>query len=273
MARLEKVDVVTVGAGWTAAIMAWKLTDMGLKVVSLEQGPSRWTDPDFEHDHDPLRYHARYAMMVDLNKETWSWRPNPSAPSLPMRRYGTMNPGQGLGGVAIHGTAQLWRFLPTDFKYRSHHIERYGEAKLPPGNRLRDWPVSYDELEPYYDEFEYDIGASGQVGNLNGQLVEGGNPFESPRKRPYPLPPLATTIPSDMFAQACRELGYHPFPHPSGITSRHTGTASATTAPAACTAASARATAARSMPRAARSPRTSPSHCAPTCTRCASAAK
>ena len=54
----KKVDVVMVGAGWTAAILAWKLTEAGLRVVSLEQGPSRWTDPDFLHNHDSLRYHA-----------------------------------------------------------------------------------------------------------------------------------------------------------------------------------------------------------------------
>ena len=71
----KKVDVVMVGAGWTAAILAWKLTEAGLRCVSLEQGPSRWTDPDFLHDHDPVRYHARHAMMVNLRRETWTWRP------------------------------------------------------------------------------------------------------------------------------------------------------------------------------------------------------
>ena len=86
MAVQKKVDVVTVGAGWTAAMLAWKLTEAGLRVVSIEQGPSRWTGPDFEHDHDPLRYHARHAMMVDLARETWTWRPNPKAPTLPMRQ-------------------------------------------------------------------------------------------------------------------------------------------------------------------------------------------
>ena len=220
MATQKKVDVVTVGAGWTAAILAWKLTEVGLRVVSLEQGPSRWTDPDFKHDHDPLRFHARHAMMVDLGRETWSWRPNPKLPSLPMRQYGSFNPGQGVGGAAIHWTAQLWRFSPDDFRYRSHHIEKYGEDKLPAGNRIQDWPISYDELEPYYDEFEYDIGASGQAGNINGNIIEGGNPFEGPRSRPYPLPPMPPNIPSVMFADVARNLGYHPFPYPSGITSR-----------------------------------------------------
>ena len=86
MSVQKRVNVVTVGAGWTAAVFAQILTEAGLSVVSLEQGPERWANPDFEHNHDPLRYHVRHAMMVDLSKETWTWRPNPNAPSLPMRQ-------------------------------------------------------------------------------------------------------------------------------------------------------------------------------------------
>lgn len=220
MATQKKVHVVTIGAGWTATILAWKLGEAGYDVVSLEQGPSRWTDPDFLHNHDPLRYHARHAMMVNLAQETWTWRPNPRLPSLPMRQYGSFNPGQGLGGAAIHWTAQLWRFLPSDFRYRSHHIERYGLNRLPAGNTIQDWPVTYDELESYYDEFEYDIGASGKAGNLQGTQIPGGNIFEGPRRREYPLPPMPVNVPSEMFGNAAIELGYHPFPHPAGIASQ-----------------------------------------------------
>lgn len=219
MAVQPKVDVVTVGAGWTAAVLAWKLTEKGQRVVSIEAGPERWTTPDFEHNHDSLRYMTRKAMMYDISRETWTWRPNPDAPALPMRQYGAFHPGQGLGGAAIHWAAQTWRFLPTDFRYRSHHIERYGEDKLPAGNRLQDWPISYDELEPYYDQVEYDIGVAGNVGNLNGAIIPGGDPFEGPRQRPYPLPPLVSSIPAQMFGHAASELGYHPFPQPASILS------------------------------------------------------
>ncbi|MGE5251634.1 MAG: GMC family oxidoreductase [Bacteroidota bacterium] len=220
MAEQKRVNVVTVGAGWTAAVFAQILTEAGFTVVSLEQGPERWANPDFEHNHDPLRYHVRHAMMVDLGKETWTWRPNPDSPSLPMRQYGSFNPGQGLGGSAIHWSGMLWRHLQSDFKYRTHYIERYGKDKLPPGNRIQDWPLDYADLEPYYTRMEYDIGASGQAGNLNGVKVDGGNIFEEPRSAPYPLPPLNVTIPSRMFADACRKLGYHPFPQPAGILSQ-----------------------------------------------------
>ena len=72
MAKLNKVDVVTVGAGWTAAILAMKLTAAGKKVVSLEAGPARFADPQFAHDHDPLRYGVRKEMMWDISKESWT---------------------------------------------------------------------------------------------------------------------------------------------------------------------------------------------------------
>jgi gluconate 2-dehydrogenase alpha chain len=220
MAVQRKVDVVTVGAGWTAAILAWKLTAAGLRVLSLEQGPTRWTSPDFEHNHDSLRYTVRKAMMVNLRRETWTWRPNTRLPSLPMRKYGAFHPGQGLGGAGIHWAAETWRFYPSDMQYRTHHLERYGEGIFPEGSRIQDWPLTYEELEPYYTQVEYDIGLSGDTGNLNGAIQERGNPFEAPRSRPYPLPPLAASIPAQIFSDACRELGYHPFRQPSAILSQ-----------------------------------------------------
>jgi gluconate 2-dehydrogenase alpha chain len=219
MAQNKKVDVVTVGGGLVAGIMAYHLTKAGLEVVSLEQGPWLTTEDDFSHDHDELRYNQRRELMVDLSQETWTWRPSPKDTALPMRQYGSFNPHKGVGGAAVHWTAQNWRFFPSDFDYRSHHIERYGADKLPIGNRIRDWGVTYDELEPYYDAWEYDIGVSGKAGNIKGQQIAGGNVFEGPRAREYPLPPLASSLVADKFTQATKDLGYHPFPQPAGILS------------------------------------------------------
>lgn len=219
--RHDPVDIVTVGAGWTAAMLGARiLPSSGLRMVSLEQGPARWTYPHFAHNHDGLRYSARYAMMVDLDRETWTWRPNPSAPSLPMRQYGAFLPGRGVGGAAVHWSAQLWRFLETDFRYRSHHVERYGEAKLPEGAQVQDWPVTYGELEPYYRAFEEDIGASGATGNLRGAIQDQGNPFEAPRSTPFPNPPLQVGAFAELFGRAARSRGLHPFPQPAAILSR-----------------------------------------------------
>ena len=104
-------------------------------------------------------------MMVTC-EETWTWRPDPSAPSLPMRQYRDLNPGEGVGGAAIHWTAQLW-CLPTDSSIGRTTL-RGTAGRKQKGALVQDWPLNTDEMEPYYDAFEYDIGASGQVGNLMG---------------------------------------------------------------------------------------------------------
>jgi gluconate 2-dehydrogenase alpha chain len=220
MIKDPAVDVVTIGAGLTAAMLGAKLGEAGYEVRSLEQGASRWTYPEFAHDHDSLRYSVRYAMMVDLARESWTWRPDARSPALPMRQYGSFNPGEGLGGAMVHWSAQLWRFMETDFRHRSHVVERYGESKLPPGSTIQDWPVTYADLEPWYDKFEIDLGASGLAGNLNGKILPGGNPFEAPRSRRYPNPPLERNTFAHMVAKASEDLGLHPFPQPAGITSR-----------------------------------------------------
>src|SRR5918997_7060638 len=112
MAQNQKVDVVTVGAGLVAGIMAYQLTEAGLQVVSLEQGPWLTTETDFSHDHDELRYNQRREMMVDLSRETWTWRPSPKDRALPMRQYGSFNPPQGVGGAAVHRATPNWRVFP-----------------------------------------------------------------------------------------------------------------------------------------------------------------
>jgi gluconate 2-dehydrogenase alpha chain len=215
-----KVDVVTVGGGWTSNILGWKLTQGGMKVLALEQGENRWTYPDFAHDHDALAYEVRKRMMTDISGETWTWRPAPGKPALPMRQFGSFHPGAGVGGSAMHWSGMLWRFYPSDFVYRSHYVDKYGADALPEGNTIQDWGITYDELEPYYDAFEWDIGASGKAGNIDGRIVPGGNPFEGPRARGYPTPPLTATAPSYLFKEATGNLGYHPFPQPSGILSQ-----------------------------------------------------
>lgn len=217
--RHPEVDVVTLGAGWTAGILAQILTAEGRSVVSIEQGPERWTDPDFQHNHDSLHYRQRKAMMHDISKETWTWRPKVRARALPMRQFGSFHPGQGLGGAGVHWAAETWRFYPTDFTYRSHHVERYGEDRLPEGSTVQDWGITYDELEPYYDRYEWDVGVSGDAGNVRGEIQDRGNPFEGPRSRGYPLPPLARSIAAAEFSSAATELGLHPFRQPSSILS------------------------------------------------------
>ncbi|MGE5477939.1 MAG: GMC family oxidoreductase [Bacteroidales bacterium] len=215
--RMKAVDAVIVGFGWTGAIFAKELTDSGLSVVALERGGRRDTDPDFQPGriHDELAYAVRHHLMQDVSRETITFRNTPDQVALPMRQLGSFLPGEGVGGAGVHWNGQTWRFLPSDFRLRSHVTERYGAAVVPDDMSIQDWPVSYDELEKHYDRFERLCGTSGKAGNLRGQTIAGGNPFEGPRSSDYPTPPQKATLAQLMFAQASQGLGYHPFPQPS----------------------------------------------------------
>ena len=102
---------------------------------------------------------------------------------------------------------------------RSHTIARYGAAAIPADSSIADWPLSYADLEPYYDRAEYDLGVSGKAGNLQGKKIEGGNVFEAPRKRDYPNPALHLDQVGVNFEAAAKKLGYHPFSTPRAILS------------------------------------------------------
>jgi gluconate 2-dehydrogenase alpha chain len=220
--KLKAVDCVIVGFGWTGSILAKELCDAGLQVVALERGVFRDTIPDFSPTfiQDELRYAVRGGVFEQLVRETLTFRNNLQQTALPMRHLGSFRPGAGAGGAGVHWNGQTWRFLPADFEIRSRTIERYGPRFVPADMTIQDWPVSYDELEPYYDKFEYLCGISGQAGNVGGKTVDGGNPFEGPRKRDYPLPPLKRSMGTVLFDKAAREAGYKPFPCPAANTSK-----------------------------------------------------
>ncbi len=215
--RLPSVDALLIGFGWTGAIMGQELTDAGLDVLALERGAWRDTPTDFATTfaQDELRYYWRHALFEPLAHETLTIRNTPSQLALPMRRLGSFLPGTNVGGSGVHWNGQVWRFLPSDFVARSHNLERYGARQLVDGMTIQDWGITYDELEPHYDRFEYLCGIAGKAGNLKGAIVEGGNPFEGPRQREYPTPPMKMSYPPTLFAQAAREMGYKPFPQPS----------------------------------------------------------
>ncbi|MGE5503341.1 MAG: GMC family oxidoreductase, partial [Actinomycetota bacterium] len=220
--RMKPADVVIVGMGWTGAIFAKELTDAGLNVVALERGRFRDTEPDFAPGriHDELAFAVRHHLMQDVSRETLTFRNHTSQTALPMRQLGSFLPGEGVGGAGVHWNGQTWRFLADDFRIRTHSVERYGKTAMPDDMTIQDWPVSYDELEPYYDRFEYLCGVSGKAGNLKGVKVEGGNPFEGPRSRDYPNPPMKYALGMSMFEDAAKSLGMHPFPQPSSNLSR-----------------------------------------------------
>lgn len=220
--RKQPVDVVLVGMGFTGSILGKELAASGLNVVGLERGEYRNTVPDFQGPrmHDELRFDVRHDLMQIPAKETYTFRNNRDQEALPIRKLGSFLPGTDLGGAGVHWNGQHWRFLPDDFNIASHHVERYGKDSIPEELTIQDWPVTYEELEPYYDRFDYLLGISGRAGNLNGEIQPGGNPFEGPRSRDYPNPPFEPAYAGALFGNAAAELGYSPFPVPAANMTR-----------------------------------------------------
>lgn len=218
--KLPSTDVVIIGFGWTGAIMAEQLTAEGLQVLALERGVWRDTSTDFAvtNAQDELRYRYRGELFEELSRGTLTFRNSASQTALPMRKLGSFLPGTNVGGSGLHWNGQTWRFLPTDFLARSHNEGRYGP--LAEDMTVQDWGVTYEELEPHYDQFEYLCGISGKAGNLKGAKQEGGNPFEGARAREYPNPPMEMAYAPTLFKEAAINVGYHPFPGPSANMSR-----------------------------------------------------
>jgi gluconate 2-dehydrogenase alpha chain len=216
--KLPAKDVVIIGLGWTGSILAHELTEAGLDVIAIERGPWRNTATNFAPNYaqDELRYRIRHELFLQPAQTTFTFRNKMDQSALPIRSWGAFMPPNGVGGGGVHWNAETWRFLPSDFLLRSHLTQRYGSKFLPQDMTIQDWGVTYDELERHYDRFEYLCGTSGTAGNLNGQIQAGGNPFEGPRSRPYPTPAQQQPFSHALFGKAAAELGYKPFPQPSG---------------------------------------------------------
>ncbi|MES2563394.1 MAG: FAD-dependent oxidoreductase [Pseudomonadota bacterium] len=193
--KMKPVDAVVVGSGVVGSIMCMELANAGLKVLCLERG--RMIDPqtDFAapYVHDELKYDRHSDIFQNLSRETITMRNNASQTALPMRELGSFKPGEMVGGTAAHWGGNARRFLPHDFEIRSKITERYGKGFIPEDCNLQDWGITWDEIEPYYDQFEHIYGVSGKAGNLNGEIQPGGNPHEGPRSREYPNPPTRRT--------------------------------------------------------------------------------
>ncbi len=216
MPTLPETDVVVVGLGAAGGLAVLPLARAGLRVIGLEAGS--WMDPARDYHADEIYNNVRGLVTTGnkVNTEIPTVRMGENQVARPGGRHPMMN---AVGGTSIHYHAQSWRFNPWDFQVRSRTIERYGRDKLPTGTTLDDWPVTYNDLEPFYEIVEQEIGVSGRAGNLRGNLTGRGNPFEGPRQAEYPMPPLRDTGFTDLMTRAATDLGWHPYRGPAAINS------------------------------------------------------
>jgi gluconate 2-dehydrogenase alpha chain len=184
--NLKPVDVAVIGLGAAGGVAVLPLARAGLRVAGIEAGT--WMDPrSFKPDEIHNNVRGLVTTVPKAQREIPTFRTSDTAKSRQGATHPMMN---AIGGTSIHYHAQSWRLKPWDFKIRSESIRRYGPSSIPKGTTLEDMPVSYDELEPFYDTIEYEVGVSGRAGNIAGRIGPRGNVFEGPRQREYPMPPL-----------------------------------------------------------------------------------
>jgi choline dehydrogenase-like flavoprotein len=194
----DSVDFLVIGAGAAGGVVAKELATAGFQVVVLEQGPY-WRETDYSHDE--IKYTFLPGLTNDVKLQPITYRRNEHERAKLMK---AIEYGRQVGGGSVHFTANYWRFHEGDFHERS----LYGDI---PNTAFADWPIRYSDLEPYYTKAEYDLGISG---------LAGANPFEAPRSKPYPLPPLPVKSSGALFEHATKKMGLHPFPAPMAVLSR-----------------------------------------------------
>ena len=183
MRAREHVDVVVVGAGAAGGVYAHELAQAGKRVVVLEAGP-RKTLADM------------VSSTLWSRRHKWAGAPVIGTGTHPLAH--NVSTGSGLGGAAYHHYATWPRFSPDVFEYRT----RYG--------RGLDWGLSYEELRPWYDRVQREVGIAGNAA---------AEPWRGPGE-PYPLPAMRTFRHGDLLAEGFRKSGLPVAPMPAAILSK-----------------------------------------------------
>ena len=205
-ANKDPVDFVIVGSGSAGAILAKELSTAGFDVILFEQGPYR-TPQDFTHDEISVLYYKELlGGGPEVQQQTFRYddREVATVPSFGVpAEYA-----QAVGGSSVHFSGNFWRFRESDFMERS----LLGPIS---GTNFADWPITYEELEPYYTRVDWEIGVSGLPG-----------PFDSPRSKPFPMPPIPVKSSGVLLELGAKKLGMHAQVEPLAILSKpHNGRA------------------------------------------------
>jgi len=199
----EAVDFIVIGSGAAGGIVAKELASAGLSVVVLEQGP-HLKAADFKHDE----------WAYNHNEElTWGRRKGhpqtfrrSAAEKAAIADGYVLGYAHNVGGSSVHFSGNFWRLRPIDFHERSV----VGPIA---GTTLADWPLGYEELEPYYTRVDWEIGVSGLAGS-----------WDPPRSRDYPCQPMPVKSSGVLLERGAKAMGWTAYPAPVAILSQaHNG--------------------------------------------------
>jgi choline dehydrogenase-like flavoprotein len=201
-------DAIIVGSGPGGSTAAEVLTRAGWSVVIMEKGrnhlldPADLSRPAGDYSNDEIKFTTRYFLGPDPLVEPRAFRRSAADGEHTHVGEVIMIPST-VGGGGTHADGKVPRFREEDFALRS----TYGPQE---GAHVDDWPLSYDELEPFYAEVEKAIGVAGRAG---------ANPFAAWRSGPYPMPPGAPMYGALLSSAAAERVGLHPYEAPTAANS------------------------------------------------------
>lgn len=202
-------DICIVGSGAGAGPIFYELSLAGYKVLVLEKGPWFKTEDFSKDEMTATRRDAYIPNLADEQHVIVSPKSNGqwSAESTYESGKDFWN-GSAVGGSSNFMSAYFHRLKPKDFRL----LSEYGPIE---GSNVVDWPISYDDLEPYYSKVETVVGVSGKVVDHKNQ---------EPRSTPdFPFPPLPTNIIAKWYKAAAEKEGWTMIPAPRGIISQPKG--------------------------------------------------
>lgn len=201
-----KYDICIVGSGAGAGPVAYELSNAGFKVVVLEKGPN-YTEYDFTKDEIAVSRRSLYTPLLKDEQHVINDRDEDGS----VTRYEGQEynwsfwNGSMVGGSSNLMSGYFHRMKPDDFRLKS----KYGAIK---GANVVDWPISYADLEPYYDKVEDVIGVSGNVvkhKHLEPRIADN-----------FPYKMLDVNGATKWFDKACASIGFQSIPTPRAILSK-----------------------------------------------------